>query len=116
MYIDELITVFESTLKENYPEPVNSELTSNLSMAISNKKYDVQDQALIETVLREDRDSFTEEFSDTLKTRLDLEKNLSAFINSEDGQTEIINLFLKSIEHIIDYYYNNIISKQFSSS
>ncbi|MGI9553577.1 MAG: hypothetical protein ACR2NC_01525 [Thermodesulfobacteriota bacterium] len=116
MYIDDLIKVFESTLKENCHEPVNSELISNLSMAINAKKFDVQDQALIETVLREDKDSFTEEFSNTLKARLDLEENLPGFINSEEGQAEIINLYIKSIEYIIDFYYNNIISKQFSST
>ena len=116
MYIDDLIKFFESTVEEKYPELINSEFTSNLSIAITGKKYDIQDQALIETILNEDKESFMEDFVETLNQRLEKEKNVSGFTNSEEGQKEIINLFLKSIEHMIDFYYNNIISKQFSST
>jgi len=116
MFIDDLIKVFESTVKEDYPEIINSEFTSNLSLAITNKKYDIQDQALIETILTEDRESFTKEFAETLKIRIEQEESSSDFIISDEGQNEIINLYIKSIEHMIDYYYNNIISKQFSST
>ena len=116
MYIDELIKEFETTVEKSYPKLINSELISNLSIAITNKKYDIQDQALIESILKEDKESFTESFSESLKSRLEREKEVSEFINSEKGQKEIIDLFIKSLEHTIDFYYNNIISKQFSST
>ena len=116
MFIEDLVKVFESIIKDEHPELINSEFISDLSMAISNKKYDIQDQALIETILTEDRENFVDDFSDTLKNRLRNEKELSEFINSKEGQKEIIGLYIKSIEHMIDFYYNNIISKQFSST
>lgn len=116
MYVEDLVKVFESTVKENNAEFVNSEFISNLSVAITNKKYDIQDQALIEIILKEDKEKLAESFSETLKLKLEQKESASNFINSEKGQKEIINLFLKSIENMIDFYYNSIISKQFSST
>ena len=116
MYIEDLLKLFEETVEDNYPELINSEFISSLSMAISAKKYDVQDQALIETILKEDRETFSEEFSETFTSRIEKESDKNSFINSEEGRKEIIDLFIKSIEYMVDFYYNNIISKQFSST
>ncbi len=116
IYTEELIKIFETSLKENCPEPVKADLTSNLLGAITDRKYDVQDQALIETVLKDDRESLAESFAAALQLRLEKETETSEFISSEEGEQEIINLFLKSLEHTIDLYYNSVISKQFSST
>ncbi len=116
MYSQDLIKTFESIVKESHPKLVVPEFIDNLSTAIANKKYDVQDQALIETMLEDDRQTITESFSEVLNLRLKKETDVSNFIKSEEGQKEIIDLFLKSIEHTIDFYYNSIISKQFSST
>lgn len=116
IYIEELIKIFETCLKENYKGCVTTTLISSLSTAITNRKYDAQDQALIEIALKNDRETFVESVSETLKLILDKKADIAVFINSEKGQQEIINLFLKSLEHTIDFYYNSIISKQFSST
>lgn len=113
-YTEQLLKIFEVSLKENCPESLKTDLTSNFLAAITDRKYDVQDQALIEAVLKDDRDSLAESFSAALQLRLETET--SEFLNSEEGKQEIINLFLKSLEHTIDLYYNSVISKQFSST
>ena len=116
MYIDELLEVFESAVKESYPELINSELISNMSLHIKNKKFDIQDQTLIETFLKEDLDHFKESFYDNLNKHIGSVEDSRAYLNSEEGHNNIILLYIKSIEHMIDYYYNSIISKQFSST
>ncbi len=116
IYTEELINIFETSLKENYKGSVTKELISRLLAAITNRKYDAQDQALIEIALNNDRENFAESVSENLKLILDKKADASVFIRSEEGQQEIIDLFLKSLEHTIDFYYNSIISKQFSST
>ena len=116
MYIDELIEAFESAVKDSYPELINSELISNISQHIKNKKFDIQDQTLIETFLKEDLDHFKESFSDSLNKHIGGIEDSSTYLNSEEGHSNVIQLYIKSIENMIDYYYNSIISKQFSST
>ena len=104
MYIDELVEVFESAVSD-MPELNDSEIIALLRKSIEAKKYDLQDQGLIEAILREDKD----ELVDSLKQGL-------ANIESEDIKKEAINIFIASLEHLINYYYNNVIGKHFSST
>ena len=116
MYIEQLAKVFESVLVENYPQYSFTEHVSSLTLEIENKKYDVQDQTLIETFLKEDLDNFRESFIESLNDLINSKEDFADYAISEEGRSSIIQLYIKSIEHMIDYYYNNIISKQFSST
>ena len=108
MYIDELITVFEQAVSDN-PELNNNEVYNALRNALVAKKYDLQDEGLIEAILREDK----KELIDSLQEGL---SNAGLDLNNEDIKKEAINIFIASLEHLIDYYYNNVIGKHFSST
>ncbi len=104
MYIDDLVEVFESSVS-GVSELNNSETITMLRQSIEAKKYDLQDQGLIEAILREDK----KELVDSLMQGLDS-------IEADDKKKEAINLFIASLEHLINYYYNNVIGKHFSST
>ncbi|MEM7009297.1 MAG: hypothetical protein AAF462_09220 [Thermodesulfobacteriota bacterium] len=104
MYIDELIEVFKSAVSD-HPELDCEEVISSLTKGLEDKKYDLQDQGLIEAILREDK----HELADSLKEGL---QNLE----SGDKKKEAVNIFIASLEHLINYYYNNVIGKHFSST
>jgi hypothetical protein len=117
MYIDDLIAVFEQSVP-NYSKLNTSEVLDSLRDSIEAKKYDLQDQGLIEAILREDKKDLVEDLVDTLEERTSkLEGDqLDKFLNSEDIKKEAIKIFIASLEHLINYYYNNVIGKHFSSS
>lgn len=115
MLTSDIQTVFKSCLSE-FPGNKPDSLFMDFENAITDRKYDVQDQALIEAVLKDDRESLAESFSAALQLRLEKETKTLEFISSKEGKQEIIDLFLKSLEHTIDLYYNSVISKQFSST
>ena len=73
---------------------------------------------MIEAILREDKKDLVESLVDTLEERTSkLEGDqLDKFLNSEEIKKEAINVFITSLEHLINYYYNNVIGKHFSSS
>ncbi len=104
MYIDDLVEVFESAVSD-MPELNNNETITLLRQSIEAKNYDLQDEGLIEAILREDK----HELVDSLMG--ELEK-----IQSDDIKKEAINIFIASLEHLINYYYNNVIGKHFSST
>ena len=108
MYIDELVKVFESTVSE-IPALSDSETLSMLNDRLVAKKYDLQDQGLIEAILREDK----KELIDSLKQAFE---DGTLNVDSEDIKKEAINFFIASLEHLIDYYYNNVVGKHFSST
>ncbi len=105
MYIDDLVEVFKNTVSD-FPELNSSEMISSLRENLEAKKYDLQDEGLIEAILREDKDDLIEP----------LQQSLNEANNSEDIKKEAINIFIASLEHLINYYYNNVIGKHFSSS
>jgi len=114
MYIEGLITTFKNITKDNYPELNTEEFLKELKLILEKKKYDLQDQAIIERILSEDAESFSELFFDLLNATVpDGEKRATYFTNDNGGNT-VTDLYIKSVEHSIDYFYNDIISKQFS--
>ncbi len=114
MYIEDLLTTFENITKDSYPELTSQEILSNLQNKIEKKKYDLQDQTIIERILNEDIESFSESFLELLGSAIPDGEERIIFFKDEDSKTSVINLFIKSVEHSIDYFYNDIISKQFS--
>jgi len=117
-YIEELIVVFEGSVS-NYPELGGSQVRDELRLSIEAKKYDLQDQGLIEAILKDDREDLSAGLIETLDHILsNLEEGASKadYLASEEAKKEAINTYITSLEHLINLYYNNIIGKQFSST
>jgi len=114
--IEELLRVFEEIARENFPELDLEKFSLTLREEIKKKKYDLQDEALLETALRDDRDTFKNSFLEMLEEKAASENNGKAFILSERGRSEAISILIASTEQTIDYYYNTIIGKHFSAS
>jgi len=117
MYIDELLVVFEEA-GTNYPELNQGDVLDSLRKGIEAKRYDLQDQGLIEAILREEKKELVDSLQEHLKditSKLEGDE-LDEFHHSDDIKKEAINIFIASLEHLINYYYNNVIGKHFSSS
>ena len=114
MYIEELLTTFRNITKANYPELNTEDFLNDLKSEIEKKKFDLQDQTIIENILRGDIESFSESFLEILETTVADSGDKHSFFNNENDQHKVILLFIKSVEHSIDYFYNDIISKQLS--
>ena len=111
-----LLDAFEKMLG-NYPElPVEeakAELKENLS---KRRDFDVQDEAIIEALLR-DRDRLLEqsfiEGVDEYLQKQDLDKKRVDFLRSKEGQDKIVEIFLSVLEKLVDYYYQVLLNRQF---
>ncbi len=98
----------------NFPELSAREVKELLRQNLP--KFDTQDDAIIEALLR-DKDkilekSFIESVDNYLKNA-DLE-NHGNFLKSEEGQKIIVETFISVIHNLIDYFYNALLTKQFS--
>jgi len=114
MYADDLVTIFEDALSKYgvlVPGPLNDELKQGLI----SRKYDLQDEAMIETIIKQDRDELLESFIDALDRELE---NIEPddYLNSEEGMREAVRLYITSLEHMINFYYNSLVGKHFSST
>ena len=114
--MEELLRVFEEIARENFPELDLGKFLPALREEIKKKKYDLQDEALLETALRDDRSAFKDSFLEMLEERAAREQSGKAFLLSDKGRDEAISILIANAEHTIDYYYNTIIGKHFSAS
>lgn len=114
--MEELLRVFEEIARENFPELDLEKFLPALRAEIEKKKYDLQDEALLETALRDDRSTFKDSFLEMLEERAAREDSGKAFFLSDEGRDEAISILITNAEHTIDYYYNTIIGKHFSAS
>lgn len=114
MYIELLINIFQETTSDKYPEINSDDFISALKTRIENSKFDLQDQTIIERILKEDADTFSETFLEQLDNLVPEDTESKTFFESEEGKNQVLTLFKKSVEHSIDYFYNDVISKQFS--
>ncbi len=114
--MEELLRVFEEIARENFPELDIEKFSLALRQEIKRKKYDLQDEALLETALRDDRDTFKNSFLEMLEEKAAREGGGKAFLLSDKGRDEAISILMTNVEHTIDYYYNTIIGKHFSAS
>ena len=118
MYLEELVSLFESA-SERFPQLKNERVTEALRLAIRGKKYDLQDKALIEAILRDDSEELTDSFLSALQKiseNLAEDENISDYLSSEEGTREAVNIYIASLEHLINFYYNNLVGKHFSST
>lgn len=114
MYIELLIKTFQNITLDKYPEINTDEFINDLKSRIEKSKFDLQDQTIIERILKEDLESFSESFLELLQTTIPEVEGRIDFFKNEESKKDIIDLYIKSVEHSIDYFYNDIISKQFS--
>ena len=115
MYIEDLINTFEEITENIFPELNKEPIKEQLKIHILNKKYDTQDQTLIEAFLEQDKSSFVDSFTDSLNDKLD-NNYPENYLSTKEGQKTALEIYVKSVEHMIDYYYNSLISKHFSST
>lgn len=118
MYLKELVALFESA-SDSFPQLKNERTREELKLAIRGKKYDLQDKALIEAIIKDDSEELTDSFLTALeKTMENLDKNydIDDYLNSMEGTREAINIYIASLEHLINFYYNNLVGKHFSST
>lgn len=114
--MEELLCVFGEIARENFPELDLEKFSLALREEIKKKKYDLQDETLLETALRDERDTFKDSFLEMLGEKAAREGSGKAFILSERGRREAISILITNTEHTIDYYYNTVIGKHFSAS
>ena len=93
MYIEDLITTFKNITKDNYPELNTEEFLNELKLILEKKKYDLQDQTIIERILSEDAESFSELFFDLLNATVpDGEKKTTYFTSDNGGNTSLYKI------------------------
>src|SRR5713101_7710417 len=114
MNIDELLNAFEKML-DKYPDRPVREIKELLRQSLP--KFDIQDEAIIEALLR-DKDSildksFTESIENYLENTV-LESDRRDFLKSEEGQKKVVEIFVSVLQNLIDYFYHIILTKQFS--
>ena len=111
MCASNLSEIFKSSLAQ-FPGDKPASVFLDFENAIRAKKYDVQDTTIIEAVLKEEenslKESFTVAFGDFLK-RSDNDNGWDA-----EKSEKAVEIFLASLESLVNYYYSNTIAGQFS--
>lgn len=115
MYLNELIDMFTSVLEKTVINDSTS-YTDKLRSELKKKTYDTQDISLMEILIKEDREEFENNFLKSLESSVFGRNDLDNYLDSDECIEETVNLYLQSLEHSIDYYYNSIIAKHFSSA
>lgn len=117
MYVDDLLGLFDTAL-ESFPELKRESVRAELRRAIEDRKYDLQDESMIEAILKQDGpellDSFVSAYGSILEG-LGNDESKSEFLDG-DAVKEAIRIFIASLEHLINYYHTSLIGKHFSST
>jgi hypothetical protein len=118
MYIEELLALFD-TAAAGFPALESGRVREELRRAIEGRKYDLQDVALIEAILKQDSRDVVESFTEAYGPVLKGFENESGNMEYPDGggpETEAIRIYIASLEHLINYYHTSLIGKHFSST
>jgi hypothetical protein len=117
MYVDDLLGLFDTALV-SFPELKRESVRAELRRAIEGRRYDLQDESMIEAILKEDSpellDSFVSAYGSLLEG-FDDDESRSEFLDS-DAVKEAIRIYIASLEHLINYYHTSLIGKHFSST
>ena len=116
MNIDVLFNAYEKMVS-NYPELSLDEAKGVLKQYLLKRKdFDVQDEAIIEALLR-DKDRLLEQsFIEGVEEYLQkegLDKKRVDFLRSKEGQDKVIEIFLSVLKKLVDYYYQVLLNRQF---
>ena len=109
MCVPHLSEIFKSSLA-TLPGDKPASVFADFENAIRAKKYDVQDITIIEAVLKEDGDSLKDSFAAAFGGFL---KQNGGEWNAEKSE-KAVEIFLASLENLVNYYYSNTIAGQFS--
>jgi len=115
MYVDDLLRVFDKA-SGRYHELRSPRLKDALRKALEIKKYDLQDEGLIEAIIKDEEQELVDSFQQTLEIYIGGNDEVSKYLSSPDGIDEAVDIFIKSLEHLMNFYYNSLIGKHFSSS
>lgn len=118
MYIDELIGLFEGAAGA-FPGLSSPALLDELRAELAARKYDLQDQALIEVILKDDAEDLTGSFTAAMAKTADKfgeGSQRQEFLSGEEAKKEAIRIFIASLEHLINFYHSSLIGKHFSST
>ena len=117
-YVEELLKLFD-TAAVSFPGLGREGVRAELRRTIEDKKYDLQDEALIEGILKVDSrelvESFTSAFGSVLHG-LDNDTVRAEFLDGDGAVKEAIRVYIASLEHLIDYYHTSLIGKHFTST
>jgi hypothetical protein len=118
MYVEDLLRVFD-TAAAGFPALQRERVRDELRRAIESKKYDLQDEALIEAIIRQDSrdliESFAEAYDSVLKGFVS-ESARKEYLDGDEASKEAIRIYIASLEHLINYYHTSLIGKHFSST
>ncbi len=99
------------TFLSDFPGDKPDSVFTDFEIAVKNKKYDIQDMTIIEAVLKEDRDSLKESFIEGFSN---YEKSAGSADWNAEKSAKAIEIFLASLDGLVNYYYSNTIAGQFS--
>jgi hypothetical protein len=110
-----LLDIFEKTLRNNYPDiPVNN-MTMQLKKSLQKRKYDIQDEAIIEAILKDKEEPLEEAFMENLQLYMNNKIGSEGdFSRTRERQEEIVEIFIFNLEKLIDYFYNALLNKHFT--
>jgi len=111
-----LLEVFEKTIVSRYPALPVSSMKSLLKEELQRKKFDTQDEAIIEAILRDKEKPLEESFIKGLNNyinKIKPEAYSSDFPISGEEEAKIVDIFFFSLERLVDYFYNALINKHF---
>ena len=108
-----ILTEIEKELGVTILPPLREKLFERVAL----QKYDLQDQAFVEKILEDEEKTFIENFTGSF---LDLAKaagkgaELESFLSSTEGEESFIDMFIKNIDHLLNYFYNVLIGAHLS--
>jgi hypothetical protein len=111
-----LLEVFEKTLNKHYPELQTNQVTVLLRENLRGKKFDRQDEILIEIILKDKANPLEESFLENLGDYInEIEGNVDRIdlLGSKEGQNKVSEIYISSLERLINYYYNLLFNSQF---
>lgn len=117
MYIQQLTEILENILLK-YENLYELEIKNQLAKAIESKKYDLQDQALIEAIINDKEKQLIESLEDNYFEMVKKFNVKYGSVSNTDPQTinhEVISIFISNLEYYIDYFYNSLLNKHFTS-
>jgi hypothetical protein len=113
MYKEDLAIIFENTLVK-YADIKMEALKDHLIHSVERKKYDLQDQGIIEAILEDREKTFENSFNENLELYLDSKHDVGDYLRSDKAKNEIVEMFISDLEQLINYYYNALINKHFT--
>ncbi|MEM4658834.1 MAG: hypothetical protein QXX77_10490 [Candidatus Methanosuratincola sp.] len=111
MIVDDIIDSIRRYL-EDYPYIPCEKVESLLKEELRKKKYDVQDEALIEKILKDEESKFGQDFKRAIEEYLASSTNP----HTDDVASIVARTFLSCLEKTVDLYYNVLISRHFAES